>query len=45
VLGFNFVSLDLSQNDLRLNPLGFQITTYAAREDKIFSDNDDKKST
>ena len=45
VLGFNFVSLDLSQNDLRLNPLGFQITTYALREDKVFTDNDDKKST
>lgn len=44
VLGFSFVSLQLSQADLRLNPLGFQVMSYSSRENKVFDDSATSKT-
>ncbi len=39
MLGFSFLSLELSQAEIRLNPLGFQVISYFLKEVKLFDDN------
>jgi type IV secretion system protein VirB8 len=38
-IGFNFLNLELSLEDRRLNPLGFQVISYILQEEKRFNNS------